>query len=114
MHGEKSRMAQPPRPRRQPPDSPPLRQRKLKDSISNGTISNGTREPNDRLLDSPLAAAPAPTVIRQSPSPPEASASAPRPAAETQPATATYPDNIDVEALTKNLVRLVEEGGRAA
>jgi len=38
----------------------------------------------------------------------------PNPAAGTQLATAaTYPDNINVEALTKNLVRLVEEGGRA-
>ena len=38
----------------------------------------------------------------------------PNPAAGTQLApAATYPDNINVEALTKNLVRLVEEGGRA-
>ncbi|HWN52421.1 MAG TPA: class I poly(R)-hydroxyalkanoic acid synthase [Xanthobacteraceae bacterium] len=53
-------------------------------------------------------------AIRQSPQPIEMPMVVPNPAAGTQLApAATYPDNINVEALTKNLVRLVEEGGRA-
>jgi len=39
----------------------------------------------------------------------------PNPAAGVQPVpTEAYPANIDVEALTRNLARLIEEGGRAA
>ncbi len=42
------------------------------------------------------------------------SPAAPSPNAGTQPApAAAYPYNIDVEALTKNMARLIEEGGRA-
>jgi polyhydroxyalkanoate synthase len=107
---EKSRMAQPPRPRSRPPDSAPLRQ-------LNPPTSTGAGEPRNRLPDSPTQFAVTPTVpmaIRQSPQPIEMPMVVPNPAAGTQLApAATYPDNINVEALTKNLVRLVEEGGRA-
>jgi polyhydroxyalkanoate synthase len=45
----------------------------------------------------------------------EGSPAAPNPSIGTQPQPATaYPYNIDVEALTKNMARLIEEGGRAA
>src|SRR5215471_3608859 len=56
-----------------------------------------------------------PLAIREPPQPNEAPRVAPNPPAGAQPAppTATYPSNIDVEALTRNLARLVEEGGRA-
>jgi poly[(R)-3-hydroxyalkanoate] polymerase subunit PhaC len=105
-------MAQPPRPRSRPPDSAPPRQRKLK-----VPTSIGARESHDRLPDSPTQSAVTPTVpmaIRQSPQPIETPTAAPAPAAGAQPAAAvTYPRNIDVEALTRNLARLVEEGGRA-
>src|SRR5258707_4939171 len=106
---EKSRMAQPPHPCSRPPDAAPLGQRKLKAPSSIGA--------RDRLPDSPTQSAVAPTVpmaTRQSPQPVETPSAAPNPAAGAQPApAAAYPDNINVEALTKNLVRLVEEGGRA-
>jgi polyhydroxyalkanoate synthase len=63
-------------------------------------------------------AAPAPavsTAIRQAPQPIEAAPVTPNPAAGVQPVpTEAYPANIDVEALTRNLARLIEEGGRAA
>jgi polyhydroxyalkanoate synthase len=86
-----------------------LRQRKLKDPTQ-----NGARTPRDQLPDSPPPAAVPSPVIRQSPPPAEASAAVPKPAAEARPApAASYPDNIDIEALTRNVGRLVEEGGRA-
>jgi len=59
----------------------------------------------------PAAAAPAAPVAQQAPPPIDAPLS---PAAGIQAVpAATYPSNIDVEALTRNLARLVEEGGRA-
>jgi polyhydroxyalkanoate synthase len=65
-----------------------------------------------------LAALPAPsppTHAREgSPQPVKDHPAAPNQDAEAQPVPATvYPHNIDVEALTKNMARLVEEGGRA-
>ena len=105
-------MAQPPRPGRRPPDSHPPRQRKPKVAAA----SIGKPGPSGRLPDSqlkPAAAPAAPTVIRKSLRPIETSHVVPKPAAGTKPApAATYPGNIDVEALTKNIARLVEEGGR--
>jgi polyhydroxyalkanoate synthase len=106
-------MAQPPRPGSRPPGSRPPRQHKLK------VVANplGDAGPDGRLPDSPAqpaAASVAPTATPELAPPPAASASAPKPAARTQPApVAAYPSHVDVEALTKNFARLVEEGGRA-
>src|SRR5712691_7847617 len=128
---EKSRMAQPPRPESRPPGSGPPRRRKLK--IAPASI--GEPEPSGPLPDShflpdsqlqllpdsqfwlppkPTALPADPTAIRKLPRPIETPHAIPKPAAGSEPAlAATYPGNIDVEALTKNLARLVEEGGRA-
>src|SRR5713101_8207119 len=132
---DKSRMARSPRPRSKPPASGP-RRRKPEGASASGSV----REPSDRLPHSPaqpkasLAALPPPypplhageVITRDSPPPParesreglpqpvKGSPAAPSPNAGTQPApAAAYPYNIDVEALTKNMARLIEEGGRA-
>src|SRR5215470_5457114 len=107
---EKFRMTQSLRPRSRPPRSAPPRPRKLKAAAATIVV----REPRDRLTDSPAqskVALPALKPVRQSPQPRLA---APDPVVDAQPGpVTTYPGNIDVEALTKNLARLVEEGGRA-
>lgn len=102
-------MARSPRPRSKPPESGPPRRHGPKTAVA----SIGAREQRDRVPESPTQAAPA--AIRPSPQPIVVQPTAPNPPAETPPApAATYPRNIDVEALTRNLARLIEEGGRAA
>src|SRR5713101_3155654 len=132
---DKSRMARSPRPRSKPPASGP-RRRKPEGASASGSV----REPSDRLPHSPaqpkasLAALPPPypplhageVITRDSPPPParesreglpqpvKGSPAAPSPDAVPQPAPAEASAyNIDVEALTKNMARLIEEGGRA-
>src|SRR5215467_6704505 len=77
-----------------------------------------TPNPAAAVQPTPMEASPAPavsTAIRQAPQPIEAAPVTPNPAAGVQPVpTEAYPANIDVEALTRNLARLIEEGGRAA
>src|SRR5215468_12621713 len=111
---EKSRMARSRRPRSRHRESGPPRRRKLKAAPASLVAC----EPHDRLPDSPAqptGAQATPLAIREPPQPNEAPRVAPNPPAGAQPAppTATYPANIDVEALTRNVARLIEEGGRA-
>src|SRR5215467_4244832 len=77
-----------------------------------------TPNPAAAVQPTPMEAPPAPavsTATRQAPQPIEAAPVTPNPAAGVQPVpTEAYPANIDVEALTRNLARLIEEGGRAA
>jgi polyhydroxyalkanoate synthase len=123
---EISRMARPPRPRSRPSGSGPSRRRKPK--AAPATIS--APESGRRLPE--LQAMPAsPSVqfaVPERPQPAETPPAAPKPAAATEPApaaaqsapaapqplpAAAHPGNIDVEALARNLARLVEESGRA-
>src|SRR5215471_13457769 len=120
---DKSRIAQSPRPRRKRPQSSSC-PHKLK-ALS---TSSGVRELSDSLPHSPaqpkasLAALPpppstsgneegredAPQLVKN---PTEARLHTDAGARPTP--AAAYPYNIDVEALTKNVARLIEEGGRA-
>ena len=106
-------MAQSLTPRSRSARSGPPRQRKLK--AAPATIV--ARGPHDRLSDSPAPPAIAPPrakAIRQTSQPIEVPPAGLNPVTEARPGTlSTYPVNIDVEALTKNLARLVEQGGRA-
>jgi len=89
---------------------------------------SGVRKPNNRLPHSPTLATAPPAALPapepspqareggQAASPPLANVPpvAPHPDAGVQPAPAeAYPRNIDVEALTANMARLIEQGGRA-
>ena len=104
-------MPQPPRPGNRPSESGPPRRHKPKASLAaHGEPGPGVRLPDSTLK--PDAVPAAPTPIRTAARPIESSPAAPVPAAGAPPAT-TYPGNIDIEALTRNLARLVEEGGRA-
>jgi len=121
---DKSKMSQSPRLRRKGP-KPVLRRRKLK-TIS---ASSGVREPSDGLPYSPAQQKPSPPALPSSPYPPQPAnedrkegalqpainpPEAPNPDGGAQLALAApYPYKIDVEALSKNMGRLIEEGGRA-
>ena len=110
-------MARSPMPR----SKPGPRRRKMKAVPTPGSV----RKPNSRLPHSPAlatlppAALPAPCPSPQGqegglPQPVVIPAVAPNPHAVPQPAPAEASAyNIDVEALTKNMARLMEEGGRA-
>src|SRR5262249_10315253 len=129
---DKSRMARSPRPRNKPgprrrtmkPVSAPNEVHKL-----NTQLTHSPPQPKASLtaLPPPYPLLHAGEVMNRDP-PPQAGESreggapqpakgphaAPSPEAETQPPpAAAYPYNIDVEALTKNAARLIEEGGRA-
>src|SRR5215470_19402674 len=119
---DKSRMARSPMPR----SKPGPRRRKMKAEPA----PSGVRKPSNRLPHSP-APPPAPPVavppLHPSPQAREGQAGglpqpvitpsvippvAPKPDALVQPAPAQVNlYNIDVEALTKNMARLIEEGG---
>jgi polyhydroxyalkanoate synthase subunit PhaC len=111
---EKARMAQPPTRGGTPPGPGPSRPRKLKVVIA-PLAPEGLRD----LPAKPVAALTAPKALAELPSPARATLPAARkPKDESKPApeqipSAAYPNNVDVEALTKNLARLIEEGGRA-
>src|SRR5437899_955197 len=115
---DRSRMARPPMPRSKP--GPRRRTMKAAEPPS------GVRKPDNHLPHSPAlpTAPPAPPPPaepsrqpregRQAPQPAKVPAVAPHPDTGVQPAPAeAYPRNIDVEALTTNMGRLIEEGGRA-
>src|SRR5579871_4682804 len=105
---EESRMARAPRPRSKPPASPRRRGPKA--------VATGPRELRDRSSDAaarPATSPAAPTAIRQPVHAVEGSRSVPNQLAEPQPSPGTIdPRSIDLEALTTNLARLIEEGGR--
>src|SRR6266404_2590259 len=119
---DKSRMARSPMPR----SKPGPRRRKMKAMPAPG----GVRKPNNRLPHSPAPPTAPPVAVALPPPYPYPAARdgkeggppqpviippvAPNPDAFVQPAPAeANPYNIDVEALTKNMARLMEEGGHA-
>src|ERR1700736_2446155 len=104
---EKARMAQPPTPEGTPPGSPPPRRRKLK-VVSNPVGAPALEEPLPQSRAMPQAALPVPSALPKWPR----AAAKPTDGTGTM-AAADYPSNVDVEALTRNLARLIEEGGRA-
>src|SRR5580700_6501916 len=110
---EKARMAQPPTSAGAPAGSGPPRRRKLK-VVPNTADAPG---PDQRLPDSqasPIPALAAPQDVPALPRPAAAPHAVPKRSAETGAVpSSAYPSNIDVEALTKNFARLIEEGGRA-
>jgi polyhydroxyalkanoate synthase len=116
---EKARMAQPPT--EGGTGSGPPRPRKLKvvpkptapDSAS-GLADSSSQEmaKTAAALPTLAPALPAPQPVQQLPKP--AARTAPKPAGDATPLpSSSYPGNVDVEALTKYLARLIEEGGRA-
>src|ERR1700681_3566447 len=106
---EKARMAQPPTPG--DTGSPPPRRRKLK-VVPNPVGAAASEEAFPQSQARPPTALPSALPV------PSALPKWPRPAAKPTDgmgamAAAAYPSNVDVEALTRNLARLIEEGGRA-
>jgi polyhydroxyalkanoate synthase subunit PhaC len=95
---EKSRMADQPTVGDRPSDAPSPRRRKIKRTADD----SGEPRRESALTDSQAVGA---SVSRTTPQSPAKASSA--------PASAAYPSTVDVEALTRNLARLVEEGGRA-
>jgi polyhydroxyalkanoate synthase subunit PhaC len=77
--------------------------------------------PDSRAIPAAEAATPKPRPLAPKPTPVKPPVSGPaaahvvanRPDGVVPPQAATYPANLDVEALTRNFARLVEEGGRA-
>jgi polyhydroxyalkanoate synthase len=104
---EKARMAQPPTPEGTPPGSPPPRRRKLK-VVPDPVGAPALEEPLPQSRAMPQAALPVPSALPKWPR----AAAKPTDGTGTM-AAAAYPSNVDVEALTRNLARLIEEGGRA-
>lgn len=118
---EKSTIARPHRSGSRPSESGTRRRKRQAIAASNGAAT-----PASGLPDAPVVPA-APSAVLPPPSaPPHAAAAeahrttiegpraAPPPPAEAAPASAdANPHGIDVEALTVNMARLIEEGGRA-
>jgi polyhydroxyalkanoate synthase subunit PhaC len=106
---EEARMAQPPT---SGGSSGPPRRRKLK--VVPSTVAPGVDE---RLLDSQAKPMPALAATKGKAALPRPTAKprpVPKPAGETAAVpSSAYPSNIDVEALTRNIARLIEGGGRA-
>src|SRR6266849_262273 len=113
---DKSRMPRSPGPR----SKPGPRRRTMK-AVS---APSGAPKPNDRSPHSPAQPKALPAALPPAYPPPHAGEeinrdpspqAPPNLDAGVQPAPAeAYPRNIDVEALTTNMARLIEEGGRAA